>query len=193
MNIVNKHSILVIFSSFIIVVVLVATLLGYNIYVQWVEDTSSVKYRDDIYKLTAHIFKKNIDIYNIIPKSGNEAVLSGVLDGMPILEGKIKNNTSKIITSVMVEIYFSDPDGSVVYRDWFYPLGENYFFDSPFFSGKIRPQMVLPPGETMTFRYLLRNCPAHVLSQILSSKNFAKINPDKEVKMILNISGVTVL
>ncbi|HNX90918.1 MAG TPA: hypothetical protein PKY78_07580 [Candidatus Omnitrophota bacterium] len=189
----RKHTLLVVSSSLIITVVFVATFIGYNVYMQWVEDTISLRYRDSIYKLTAGIYKNDIVIMGVVPKAGKEIIFSGSGAGMPLLEGKVKNNTSKIITSVMVEIYFSRSDGSVVYRDWFYPLGEKMFFSSPFFSSKIKPQMVLPPGETMTFRYLLRNCPAEIASQLMSKKGFSKEDPGKEIKMNLKVAGVSVL
>jgi len=183
----RKQLTLVLFSSAIIVIVIISTLIGYSLYIQWKEDTSAVKYRNSIHNLSAEIFKDGIDIYNV-----RIEFEKGSSSKMPALKGKLKNRSSKTITSIMIELSFSKPDGYVIYRDWFYPLGEEALSSSPFFSSIKRTKEVLRPGEIMSFSYLLRKCPPEAVSQLSAMKAFAKTNPDKAIKLDLSVEGVSV-
>ncbi len=183
----RKQLTLVLSSSAIIAIVIISTLVGYSLYVQWKEDTSTVKYRNSIYKLTAEIFKDAIDIYNV--RIEFEKATSSQT---PVLKGKLKNRSSKTMTSIMIGLCFSKPDGYVIYRDWFYPLGEEALSSSPFFSSIKRTKKVLRPGEIMSFGFLLRKCPPEAVSQLSAMKAFAKTNPDKAIKLELSIEGVNV-
>ena len=185
----RKHLTVEIFSAAIIVLVMVSTLIGYSVYVQWKEDTAAVDYSNSMYKLTAEIFRKYVEIHNIrtIIREDDHQLRTAVL------EGKVKNNSSKTITSIMIELSFSRPDGCVVYRDWFYPLGEGSFPGSPFFSAVKRARKVLEPGESLSFKYLLRNCPPEVISRIFADSEFAKTGPEQEVELDLSVAGISIL
>lgn len=189
MAIKTKHRTVILFSSAIIAMVIISTLVGYGLYIQWKEDTFAVDYRNSMYKLTADIFKKDIEIYNVKTEFENGA---SSLPKILMLEGKLKNNSPKTITSIMLEVSFSRPDGYVVYKDWFHPLGEGVLSGSPFFSSIKRTRDVLRPGENMSFRHLLRNCPPEVISQIFKKTLFAKSGSEGEIKLIITVSGVSV-
>ena len=189
MGIKRKHLTVVLFSSAIIALVIVSTLVGYSLYVQWKEDTFAVDYRNSIYRLNAEIFKNDIEIHGVRAGLRN----SGLPSETPVLEGKVKNDSSKTITSIMLEVSFSISDGSVIYRDWFYPFGEGAFSGSPFFSGIKRTREVLRPGESMAFNYPLRNCPSEVIARIFPGKGFAKTAPGRRIEFNVSVSGVSVL
>lgn len=186
----SKHRTVILFSSAIIAMVIVSTLIGYSLYIQWKEDAFAASYRNSIYKLTAEIFKTDIEIHNIATRFGNG---TSSLSKIPVLEGKLKNNSSKTITSIMLEVSFSRPDGYVVYKDWFYPLGEGILAGSPFFSSVKQTRDVLQPGENMSFKYLLRNCPSEVISRFFTKTGFAKTGSEGEIKLAISLSGVSIL
>jgi hypothetical protein len=116
----KKHGAVVFFSSIIIAVVFITTLVGYSLYIQWLKDKGIFKYRNSIYKLTAEIFKKDLDVYDVNAKIADD----GLFQNMPVLRGSLKNNSEKIVSSVLMEVSFIRFDGTVVYKDWFYPLGQ---------------------------------------------------------------------
>lgn len=180
--------ILVIFSSAIIGVVMISTIVGYGIYVQWKEDIHTVRYRDLIYKLTAEIFRKDIEIAGVKAEFEHGDLVSAI----PVLEGKIKNNSSKTITSLTVELIISRPDGYVLYKNWYYPLGEVALSESPFFSGRKRGEETLRQGDILTFRFPLKNCPAEVLPELSNKDFFAKKGSSPKVKIDLHIVGASV-
>jgi hypothetical protein len=189
MAIKNKHWILITLSSTIVAVVILCTLFGYGIYMQWKDDLYAVRYRDSIYRITADIFKNQIEI------SGLRTICeeNGTLLKVPYVEGRIRNNSPKTLVSVMIGLSFSRPSGVVLYRGWFSPMGEEKLPDSPFFSTMKRAKKNLPPGESITFRYLLKNCPQEVVEDIARNKSFAKESGgDKDITLELSITGLSV-
>ena len=189
MRIKRKHAQVIIYSSVIIAIVFISTLAGYSIYVQWKKDTFASKYRNSIYKLTSELFKNDIVLSNIDVKMDENNVSAKV----PLIEGRIKNNTGKTVTSVLVEVAFLEPDGRVLYRGWFHPLGERRF-GSPIFSPSAqKTRNVLLPGEGITFRYLLRNCPREVVREISKKSEFAKNRTDNTINIFCSIEGLKVL
>ncbi len=189
----NKHFRVILFSSFIVVVVMLSVLIGHSIYLQWKEDAGSARYQSFVYKVNAEIFRDNIAIYNTTVRLGGDNRESGVPEGMPVLDGKIKNSSGKTVTSMMLEVAFSRPDGSVIYRDWFYPLDQDFLNRSPLFSGRKRTGTALADGEYMSFRHALGNCPSEILAQIHTKGVFAKTERDEDIQFDLSIRGLSVL
>jgi hypothetical protein len=183
-----KHAGVIVFSSIFIGIVMASTVVGYGLYLRWKEDALSVSYRNTIYKLSADMFRKDIEIFNIrlnIQKTG-------IFQDMPVLEAKVKNNSPKPIRSLMLEVLFFRANGYVVYRDWVYPLEEQLFSGSPFFSGIAQNDHTLMPGETMTFRHFLSGCPSEITSSFFSRSGFVKDESKRKVKMDLTVAGVAV-
>ncbi len=185
----RKHIAVIIFSSIIIAVVFVSTLIGYSLYIQWKKDSLALKYRNSIYKLTAELFKNDVVLSNVCVKMEDGKLLSE----MPLLEGRLKNNSNKTITSIAIEVSFLAPDGTVVYDSWFNPLGEEYFGTPPLLSGMRQTRNVLLPGEGISFRRLLRNCPPEVVAQLSAKAEFARNQPENKVKLVCSIAGLSVL
>lgn len=189
MAIKKKHWLLITLSSSIVAVVILCTLFGYGIYMQWKNDLYAVRYRDSIYRITADIFRHQIEI------SGVRTVYeeNGRSLKVPYVEGKIRNNSPKTLVSMMIGLSFSSPSGVVLYRDWFFPFGGERLPDSPFFSAMKHAKKSLPPGESMSFRYQLKNCPEEVVEDIARNRSFAKESGGKkEIKLELSISGLSV-
>ena len=189
MSIKKKHILVVVFSSIIIASVFISTLVGYTVYLQWKKDSFALEYRNSIYKLTAELFKNDIVLSNVYVKLGEG---SGVL-GMPLLEGSLKNGSDKTITSVMIEVSFVREDGTVVYNDWFQPLGKGRFSSGVLFSGMRGTKNVLLPGEGLSFRHILRNCPRKVFEAVSSKAEFAKENSADRINIVYTVTGLSVL
>jgi len=188
-----KNLSVVLVSSLIVALIFASILVGYFFYIQWKEDSFATRYRSFIYKSTADIFSKDIKIDDIRFRKpgGGYPLVSGA--GMPYLEGRITNNSTKIITSLMMEVSFSKEDGEVVYRDWFYPMGEEMFSGSPFFSSFRKTGGAILPGESVNFRYPLKNCPAYVYTAFERQKDFAKVEDQKTVISEFTVKGMSVV
>lgn len=184
----KKHIQVIILSSAIIAVVLVCTIVGYSLYMQWKNDSNALNYRNSLYKLTADIFRKEVPLTNVDVSIGDNDLFGGI----PVFEGAIKNETSKTITSVLIELRFINENGFVVYKDNFYPLGQegNIY---PQRIGKAGTYGIILPGETLRFRHLLRNCPHEVVELISTKRSFAKHGQDGEMKFDYSVAGLSVL
>ncbi len=185
----KKHVLVIVFSSLIISVVFLSTLVGYSIYLQWKEDSFALRYRDAIYRLTAQIFRNNIAVGNVTVKIGEDRPFKG----MPMMEGSLKNNSSKTVTSILIEVSFSRPDGTVVYKDSFYPLGAYKYTHPALLTGMENTRNVLLPGEGISFRHLMRNCPREVVSQLSTRSKFAKSGSEDKLRFEYSINGMRVL
>ncbi|MBU0570753.1 MAG: hypothetical protein KJ995_05165 [Candidatus Omnitrophica bacterium] len=188
----NKHFKVILFSSFIVVVVMLSVLIGYGIYLQWKEDAGAAQYQSFLRKVTAGMWRDEIVIYNAAVKPGEDDGASGMPEGMPVLDGKIRNNSGKTITSMMLEVVFSRPDGFVIYRDWFYPLDRDVLSRSPFFSGRKRKGAVLAAGEYMSFRHAIGNCPSAILEQIHTKGVFAKKGRGENIQFDISVRELSV-
>ena len=177
------------FSSLIIGVVLVSTVIVYTLYVEWKNNSFIQRYSDSISRITAEMLRKDVGIANVRVGLHKE----GPFSGMPFMEGSLKNNSKKTLTSIRLELSLQKPDGSVVYKGWLHPIGEERFARSASFSDTEDTRNVLSPGESISFRHLLRNCPPEVISQFSSKKEFAKTDAEDNIKLDYLITRMTVL
>lgn len=182
----TKSANVIIYSSIVIAIVIVSTIAGYTLYIQWKEDTNSLHYRRSIAKLTAEMFAKDIVLSNVNVKVWKDAPFTGI----PVLEGSIKNNSQKTISSISIEVAFRRPDGSVAYRALLRPLGDDEFSASVSLSGIERTSRILAPGEGMSFKHLLRNCPRELVAGITKKTKLAKDASEEKVSLELNVAGV---
>jgi hypothetical protein len=185
----KKHILVIIFSSVIISVALVSTLIGYTLYIQWKEDSLALKYRSSIYKLTAGLFRNEVALSNVRIMTEGEDQQSGRI----FLEGNLKNNTNKTITSLLIEVYFDEPDGTVVYKNWFHPLGEAHLGGPSIFFGAHPANNVLLPGEDISFRHHFPNCPRKLSEELFRKTKFARRDEKGGVTMRYSIEGLSVL
>ncbi|MFH1665058.1 MAG: hypothetical protein ABIA77_02810 [Candidatus Omnitrophota bacterium] len=189
----KKHVIVVTFSSVIIAIVLISTLIGYSLYVRWKEDSFGLKYRNSIYKLTAELFRKDIVLANVNVVIGEDDPFAG----MPVIGGSLKNNSSKTLTSILVEISFYGADGAVIFKDRVYPLGggtEKQYPGPDILSANIGPtRNILLPGEGISFRHLLRNCPRKLIAHFDTKSKFARVYPQDKITMKYSVEGLNIL
>lgn len=185
----RKHISVTLFSSIIVAIVFVSTLIGYSIYIQWKKDSFVLRYRNSIYKLTAELFKNNIFLSDVNVKLGT----SELFLGMPIVEGSLRNGSNKTVISILIEISFLRPDGAVVYNDWVYPLAGQHFDNPQLFSEIKQTRNILSPGENISFKHLLKNCPREITEQLYTDAEFAKQSLKNKIKLVCSITGLSVL
>ncbi|MFC1548519.1 hypothetical protein ACFL5E_01015 [Candidatus Omnitrophota bacterium] len=179
----KKHILVIVFSSLIISVVLLSTLVGHSLYMQWKKDVFASRYKNSIYKLTAELFKNDVTLSNVHVKTEGE-------DGKILFEGNLNNNSNKTITSVMIEVYFQEPNGTVLYKDWFYPLGDKRSRAQSFLFGAQQTRSVLLSGEGVSFRHHLMNCPRKVSEELLKKTQFAKSDSKDRMTVHYSIVGL---
>lgn len=184
----KKNIPIIIFSSLIIAVTIVCTLVGHGVYIQWKKDTFALKYRSSIYKMTADLFGSSVMLSNVYVSMGE-----GAFFDVPVFEGSVKNNSKKTITSMLIEVSFQEPDGTVIYKNWVHPLGEQHYGRGAMLQGVESASSVLLPGEGITFRYILKNCPDELIEQVSSKSGFAKSNSWDKISMSYSITGMKVI
>ncbi|MGB2629683.1 MAG: hypothetical protein WBD24_03825 [Candidatus Omnitrophota bacterium] len=184
----GKHFLVIFFSSLIILIVLISTIIGYILYVEWKNSNFIARYNRSISKLTAEMFRDEILISNV--NIGIEK--NGPFSGMPFIEGGLKNNSPKAITAILLELSFLDPAGAVTYKVWLHPVGDERFHTSTL-AGVEHTRNVLLPGDSIAFRHMLRNCPPEIVEQFSSKSKFAKSSSKDKVKLEYKITGMTVL
>ncbi|MGD2279542.1 MAG: hypothetical protein PVH45_05570, partial [Candidatus Omnitrophota bacterium] len=181
--------IVIAFSSLIIGMVLVSTVIGSSLYIEWKNNSFVPRYRDSISKLTAEMFKNDVNISNVSVRIEEE----GTFSGTPYMEASLKNNSQKTIASILIETSFVRPDGSVVYKDWLHPIDGERFTTTTLLRDIEHTRSVLLPGESISFRHLFMNCPPEVVSQLSSKTGFAKTGGKGGIKLEYTIAGLTVL
>ena len=188
MGLKKKHFTVIILSSMVIVVVLFSTIVGYTLYMQWKKDTFSVNYRNSIDKITAKIFHEDVVLTGVTVRKEH----MGHFKGKPVIMGSIRNNSTKAVVSVLVEVSFAREDGTVLYRGWFYPLSDKKALTSSII-GSPESSVVLSPGKSLEFKYLLKSCPKDVAENIAYKSSFAKKDSGQKMNMDCTIAGIRVL
>ncbi|MBF0216458.1 MAG: hypothetical protein HQL30_05635 [Candidatus Omnitrophica bacterium] len=176
-------------STSIAVFIMFVTLVGYDLYLKWKSDTFAAGYRFFIYRMSAELFEREIEIGSIKVNRPRDGIDQNSLT----IEGKVSNNSKKIITSVLLEYSFLDTMGTVIHKGWFYPLEEDMFGSSPFFSSSVRPQRMFAPGEILTFRHLIRKIPSEIKSFQESAGSFARKGDPGKVKCEIALKGLSVI
>ncbi len=184
----NKHIQVIFYSSAIIVTVLTATLLIYNVYLQWKNDSFALKYENSVYQLTAEIFGNDILIANADVQKAEDDFADNIL----LFQGSIRNNTGKTISSLLIEVVFLDPAGTILHKEWVYPLGKKSDLE-PLLFGARGKERALAPEETTSFRHFMRNCPRKILNRFAAKKKFAKKDLAGEMRLDYSIAGMSVL
>ncbi|KJJ83972.1 hypothetical protein OMAG_002144 [Candidatus Omnitrophus magneticus] len=184
----KKHLMVSLWSSSGVIISILSTIIGFWLYQGWKEEDSYRKYRSFMSSIFVDILKKDIEI------SGVKATLikSDRTSAAPEVEGVLKNNFSKILTRVALEVVFSTSEGVVLYREKFYPVGDGVFDFPPFLKGR-RSGNILNPGGIIPFKFLITNCPQEAIAEfnIIKDKETAESSSGISLKVIL--SEVSVL
>lgn len=193
MRLMRKKSFILVFSTvFVALVIFTSTLVGCELYIQWKHESFLRDYKNFIYRITSEIFKDDIEISSVRFSAEGGTDLDQVY-GFPVLAGKVKNNSAKVVTSILLEFSFVDSDSTVIQKGWIYPLGGGRFSNSPFFSSSNKVMNLLLPGESVTFRHLLRKNQAELLAFYGKGNNFAKDSPDRKIEIKMSMEGLSVI
>lgn len=173
--IIKKKSLIVaLVSSFVIASVLVWTLIGYIIYLEFKDEESRRMYHGILEKLSARIYSRYIEVSKL-----NVAISSaGPLRGNPMIGGVIKNNGTRTITDILIKVKFLDQDNAIIYEVIFHPqepsLGSAGLtrVAIPYLSTSSRAAM--DPGGLLPFKKVLINCPKEILASLKKGPGFAK-------------------
>ncbi len=130
-----------------------------------------------------------MEILNVYVKVGE----SGILTGIPYVEGDIKNGTEKAITSARIEVLFSKPDGRVVFNEVFNPLEKNDIGTPAIVQGRVEGKNVLLAGERAAFRHIFRNCPDNVVKYISIKSEFARDGKKDALRFKYKLTGLSLL
>jgi hypothetical protein len=162
-------------------------------YYLWKERKAAADYENSIYSTTALLFKKDIIVSDILLIRAKE----GQAGGRPLIEGKIRNNSGKIVSSVLMEISFITDDGVVVYKQRFHPCGTgpgNKDFGSPFLYPLMSPaDNMLLPGGSISFRHILSNCDNDLIHRVRNGSNVNNKEEKKDLEFVYSIIGLSVL
>lgn len=164
---IKKKSIIVItLSSIIISLVLILTVIGFYLYLCLKERDASDQYLKSLSEINAKIYSKYIAVSPLVIKIDEE----GIFEGEPIVEANINNQSEKKIKSFKLKLSIFDRDRKVLYLDTFYPIRpESYFGVVANDTGNY-----LAPGDTLSFKHILKNCPKEIESYLKIKSRFAK-------------------
>ncbi len=183
----RKHLPVILFSTAIIVVAFFSSLLGFGLYTQFKRAAFAASYRESIQRITADIFREDLSFSNV------EVGMPEGNDAGPVFEATLRNNTGRTVTSLLIELYFSDIDGKVLYKEWINPL-RGHSFDGALFSSHSPPQgVVIPPGESFSFRHVMRNCPEYIVRRMAIRRGFARRDTSKDVNFSYSVDALKIL
>jgi len=175
MRIKSRTTPIIVLSSLIIISVLLLTMFGFYVYLEWKNKNALRNYNLAIYDLNGQLYKKNI-LINLEAKIGKK----GMLKGRPVIAGTIKNNSNKRIYSLKLKVYFSDETQRVLCVNTFYPVGSEFepFVNLP--DVRKNTKNFLAESDSISFTHQLGNCPPRVLNYLKSHLKFAKPGKGKE-------------
>jgi hypothetical protein len=187
MKVKKKHIQVIFFSSLIISIVIITTLAAQLFYVQWKKDTIASRYRNSIYDLTARIFRDDLAVRD----AGISVKKTEGSKRIPVFEGSIENRTGKTVTSILMEVSFLREDGSVAYKGWFRPIGEGMYGSPSLLRGGSTGKVLLP-GEMISFREMLPNCPLEIISGFAEDPGPGRYG-DEDFELSYEIKGMSVI
>jgi len=170
----KKSLIVALVSSFVIASVLVWTLIGYLIYLEFKDEESRRMYHGILEKLNARIYSRYIEVskLNVVISS------TGPLRGNPMIGGVIKNNGIRTIRDSLIKVKFLDQDNAIIYEVIFHPQEPSLGSASltqvaiPYLSTSSR--VAIAPNDLLPFKKILINCPKEILASLKNGPGFAK-------------------
>jgi len=183
--IIKKKSILVIVvSSVLISLVLITTLIGFYLYLNWKADGNKSSYSNSLRQLNAELYGRHIEISSLRFKLDRDADPAAI----PLIEGRISNKSNKKISYLKLKLSLSDKAGCVLYTDYFYPLTSRTYF------GAIPKQAAsyLAPSDSISFKHTLRGCPEKILSYLKTKYEFVKSKDTDKIDMRYKIEEISI-
>ena len=179
MTLIKRKSLIVaLVSSVVIALVLILTLVGYYIYLEFKADEFRRNYQDLLGKAKAKVYSKYIEIGKLDARIEN----TGALKGKPIIEGTVANKGTKDIFNLAIRVSFLDKDGAAIYETELRPqepalentgmphINIPYLYNSP--------KTVLRPNEPVVFKKIITGCPTEIFLELREGdrpkKNFGR-------------------
>ncbi|MFH1753354.1 MAG: hypothetical protein ABH875_04145 [Candidatus Omnitrophota bacterium] len=150
-----KSVIVIILSSVLISAVILLTIFGLSLFMGWKERESSILHKESLSLLNARRYSRYLDIQDMQPKFEKR----GLYKGECALEGSIRNNGYRTITSIELSVQFLNSSGDIIHIEKVQPLKTSIMPKrttiaalSLFTSGKEVPML---PGESIRFKHIL--------------------------------------
>ncbi len=167
--IIKRKSLIVgLVSSIVIALVLIMTLVGYFIYLEFKSREFSRVYQELLEKAKAKVYSKHLDIFGLDARIEN----AGALKGKPIIEGAITNKGSREIINLVLKLSFLDRDNASIYELVAYTqepaLGSTIFTHTSIshMYGYAHPVDALKPGQTLKFKKIITGCPTEIFVEL---------------------------
>ncbi len=172
----RKSLIVGLVSSIVIALVLITTLVGYFVYLEFKSIEFGRVYQELLEKTKAKVYSKQLDIFGLDARIEN----IGALKGKPIIEGAITNKGSREVINLVLKLNFLDRDSASIYELTARPqepaLGSNVFnhISISRLYGYGHPIDSLKPGETLKFKKIITGCPTEVFIELREGDKPAK-------------------
>ena len=164
----RKSLVVSLVSSVVIALVLIMTLIGYFVYLEFKNGELGKVYQELLERAKAKVYSKHLDIFALDARIEN----TGALKGKPILEGAITNKGSKEIVNMVLKISFMDKDSASIYEFTAHPqepaLGSMGFKHDPIahLYEYEHPRDSLKPGQTLKFKHVIAGCPTEIFVEL---------------------------
>ena len=164
----RKSMIVGLVSSVVIALVLIMTLIGYFIYLEFKSREFDRVYQELLEKTKAKVYSRHLDIFGLDARIEN----TGALKGKPIIEGAITNKGSREIVNLVIKLSFLDRDSASIYELTAHPqepaLGSAVFtrLSTSRLYGYAHPIDSLKPGQTLKFKKIITSCPTEVFVEL---------------------------
>ena len=162
----KKSLVVALVSSLVIALVLILTLAGYFIYLEFKGEEFKRYYQELLSKAKARVYSKYIEVEKLDARIEN----TGVLKGKPIIEGVVTNKSGKDIFNLAVRISFLDKDNAVIYEAEIRPqepaLGSSGIarVNIPYLYAPART--VLKPNQPFIFKKIISGCPTEIFLEL---------------------------
>ncbi len=164
----RKSLIVGLVSSVVIALVLIMTLIGYFIYLEFKSREFANVYQELLEKTKAKVYSRHLDIFGLDARIEN----TGALKGKPIIEGAITNKGSRDIVNLVLKLSFLDKDSASIYEITAHPqepaLGSTVFtrVSMPHLYSYAHPIDALKPGQTLKFKKIITSCPTEIFVEL---------------------------
>jgi len=164
----RKSLIVALVSSVVIALVLIMTLIGYSVYIEFKSREFGRIYQELLEKSKAKVYSRHLDIFGLDARIEN----TGALKGKPIIEGAITNKGPRELVNLVLKLNFLDKDSASIYELIAHP--QEPALGSTVFSHPSRPRLYsyahpiysLKPGQTLKFKTIITSCPTEIFVEL---------------------------
>lgn len=173
-----KSILVIVLSSILISSVILLTIFGLSLFIRWEEGESAKLHKDKIAEINSKLYSGHVTIQEIKAKHGK----NGIYKAKYLLEGSIRNNGYRTISSMKIVVEFLNSSGTVIYQEKISPLRSSIMPRkttiaalSLLTSGKEVPIL---PGESLRFKHILSEQKNKAITSPIKRKKYAT-NPNE--------------